>query len=534
MLAVAATADVSGNVSRTSLGSDAMSRQINRLTEAAIKAARPREVIMSVTGVAENVQYPDHRDTQRPFTLDAKAGLVSNIVNAKDRPAKVRAEKKFKAALRTMVDPSLMMRNGKPVRIKFKNKLYPDGGGLYLEVSGEHDGRGGVSIRKSWLFRYAVPGETVISRTGKTRQRERAMGLGPLHTVDLGLARDKARQARQLLLDGIDPLEQRRARKSQEAIKAAKLQTFDQARDAFVLKMGIAWKNRHHARDWVSSLERHVTPVIGALPVADIDDDLVCKVLEPIWTRIPTTAQSIRGRIEKILDFARTTGKRPIHEPNPARWKGHLANIFAGHREIAPVKHHPRLPWNQMPTLWHRLTAVDSMGSKALRFLILTGTPRSGTLRKALWDEIEIESNDVGTWHIPGSHMKEGKALRIALAAPAIALLDELDPDRTLRRDKGRIFPIGATAMDRCLKRIRNDVVVHGLRGTFSDWGNDNGFSRDLIEEALGHAVGNSVERAYKQTDVLGRRRPLMDAWGAFVTGTASGENIIPMSGRRA
>jgi Arm DNA-binding domain len=155
--------------------------------------------------------------------------------------------------------------------------MHADGGGLYLRVT---TGSGGV-LNRYWIFRFA---DRV---TGKDRQ----LGLGALHTRGLAEARDAARECRQLLLAGKDPIEHRRPEEASQALGAAKAMTFDECRDAYIAAHRPGWSNTKHSKQWTTSLETYVTPVFGRLPVASIDTDLVLKVLEPHWaTKAETMA----------------------------------------------------------------------------------------------------------------------------------------------------------------------------------------------------------------------------------------------------
>lgn len=185
--------------------------------------------------------------------------------------------------------------------------MHCDGGGLYLQV----DPRTGV---KSWTFRYRV-GPVL-----------RNMGLGPLHTVTLAEARDKALAARKQRLDGIDPIEAKRAKRREAQLEVARAMTFRQCAEAFIRTHSAGWKNPKHAAQWPATLAAYVYPIVGDLPVQAVDVALVMKVLEPIWHAKPETASRVRGRIESILDWATARGYR--QGENPARWRGHLENLL--------------------------------------------------------------------------------------------------------------------------------------------------------------------------------------------------------------
>src|SRR5262245_31008704 len=159
--------------------------------------------------------------------------------------------------------------------------MLADGANLYLQVSTGADG----NIRKSWCFRYEVNG------------RRHEMGLGPLHTISLAEARDKARTLRQQLLDDVDPLEARRQRQQATAAAAAKLVTLKQCAEEYLRAHGDSWRNAKHALQWRSTLETYAYPVLGNLAVSEIEVAHILRVLEPIWRRVPETASRVRGRV---------------------------------------------------------------------------------------------------------------------------------------------------------------------------------------------------------------------------------------------
>jgi integrase len=226
---------------------------------------------------------------------------------------------------------------------------YCDGGGLWLQVS-----KWGT---KSWVFRY--------ERFGKRRH----MGLGALHTVSLAEARTRARQMRQTVLDGEDPLDKKREKLIAQRLAKAKHKTFAECAADFIAAKGDGFKNAKHRAQWKSTLEKHAYPVIGDLPVSQIDTTLVLKILRPLWKQRPETASRVRGRIERILDAARVAGYRT--GDNPARWKGHLRDLFSTKPK---PKHHRALPFAELPAFMAELRDRDSISGRALEFLILTAT----------------------------------------------------------------------------------------------------------------------------------------------------------------
>jgi Arm DNA-binding domain len=256
-------------------------------------------------------------------------------------------------------------------------KRLSDGGGLRLEVD-----RAG---NKSWIFRFTSP------VTGK----ERYMGLGPLADVGLQDARKKAADARALVRDGIDPMDHRDAKRAETKVQTSRGVTFRDYAERYVNIKEAGWKNPKHRQQWRNTLATYCYPVIGNLPVADIDTTAVLAVMQPIWSEKPETASRVRGRIEVILSAAKVEGLR-IGE-NPAIWRGHLDHLLPKRRGKKEAKHHDALPYDQMPKFWQSLTADTSDAAKMLRFIILTACRYN---EAAAMHESEV-SGDL--WTIPGA-----------------------------------------------------------------------------------------------------------------------------------
>ncbi len=227
--------------------------------------------------------------------------------------------------------------------------LFADGHGLYLQVT--------ATGAKSWIFRYAIRG------------RRRDMGLGSTSLFSLAEAREKAIEAKKLVVAGVDPIETKQARAAALAVEMAKAVTFKECAEAYMESMRAGWKNAKHAAQWTSTLETYAYPLLGDLPVAAIDTGLVERVLRPIWTAKTETASRLRGRIESILDFARVSGHRSGE--NPAPWKGHFDHILPAKGNMAKVEHHASMPYADMPNFWPRLQLQDGMGARALELAIL-------------------------------------------------------------------------------------------------------------------------------------------------------------------
>lgn len=375
---------------------------------------------------------------------------------------------------------------------------YGDGGGLWLQVTN--------SGTKNWVFRYDIDG------------KRHEMGLGALHTVDLSTARDKAQACRAMLLDGLNPLTEKRQMEAARSLEQAKRITFDQCAAAYITAHRSGWKNPKHAQQWENTLATYASPVIGPLPVESVNTDLIVKILSPIWLAKTETAGRVRGRIESILDWAAV--KQYRGGDNPARWRGHLENLLAAPTKIAQVKNHPALPWREIPRFMAELRKREGMSARAAEFAILTAC-RSGEVRGATWAEIDLNTN---LWIIPAARMKAGKEHRVPLSEGALALL------RSQEHKDGHVFAgrdphvaLSDMSLTAVLRRMkRPDITVHGFRSSFRDWCSEaegNAFSREVCEHALAHSLPDKVEAAYRRGDLIEKRISLMQAWCNYCNG---------------
>jgi integrase len=397
-----------------------------------------------------------------------------------------------------------------PSKVKNATKpgLYGDGGGLYLNV--------GPTGGKSWIFRFMLRGKA------------REMGLGPLHTIGLAEARERAMMARRLRLDGTDPLDAKHAEKARRAAEAAAAVTFKAAAQSYVKAHRAAWRNEKHAWQWTATLEAHVYPVIGELPVAAVDTGHITRILEPIWVNKSETAARVRGRIEAVLDYAKVHGWRTGE--NPARWKGHLQNVLPARAKVSRVEHHAALPWGEMGAFMTELDKQEGMPALALRLAILTAA-RTGEVIGARWPEIDMQA---AVWTVPAERMKAEREQRVPLSEAALAVLREAakarpggDPDAPVfLGGKGGKSAAGLSnmAMLSLLRRMgRSDLTVHGFRSTFRDWAAETtGYQREVVEAALAHTIPDKTEAAYRRGDLFEKRRRLMDEWAAYCGRIAS------------
>src|SRR6516164_6681342 len=393
-----------------------------------------------------------------------------------------------------------------------------DGGGLYLQVS--------ANGAKSWVFRF------------KDHGRLREMGLGSIHAIALAEARKRAAACRQMRLDGTDPIAVKKAGKLKAKLEAARAMTFQQCAEAYIEAHKAGWQNAKHAAQWSSTLETYAYPIFGGLPVHAVDVGLIAKVLEPIWKTKTETASRLRGRIERVLDWA--TVRKYRQGDNPARWRGHLDQLLPPRAKLQKVQHHAALPYAEIGAFMAKLREQDGMAALALELLILTAT-RTGEVIGSTWDEIDLGA---AVWTIPADRMKGGKEHRVPLSKPALAVLKPLRDAASdaapgtfvfpgLRADK----PLSNKAMLKLLERMeRSDLTVHGFRSTFRDWvGERTNFPREVAEHALAHSLPDKVEAAYQRGDLFEKRRRLMDQWGAFCTAMpvdGSQGNVAPI--RRA
>ncbi len=400
--------------------------------------------------------------------------------------------------------------------------LYPDGGGLHLQVTGV----GG----RSWVFRYWISG------------RERRMGLGSLNTVSLAQARVAADSARRLRVQGVDPLEARSGKQvglRPEALlptpsipEAAQLiperampaLTFAAAVEAYIDGNRAAWRNEKHAKQWTSTLTTYAFPHMGTLALHEIETKQVLAALQPIWVEKSETASRVRGRIEAILDWATAHGHRSGE--NPARWKGHLDMILPAKSKVAPVTHHPALPFAEIRAFMKRLAAVNGTAARALEFTILTAA-RTGEVIGAEWSEVDVTG---GLWTIPAGRMKGQKEHRVPLSSQALAILSDAKKralDRGADALSGPVFPgmregqgLSNMSLLKVLKTLnRRDLTTHGFRSTFRDWAAETTrYSGEIVEMALAHTIANRVEAAYRRGDLLEKRRGLMEEWAIACT----------------
>ena len=403
------------------------------------------------------------------------------------------------------------------------NAMVPVGGvaGLYMQVTP----KGG----RSWILRMLVGG------------RRRDIGLGGFPTVTLAQARDKAREARDKVERGIDPVEERKNAKARLIEARRKGMLFSDAVDKALAAKLDAFRNEKHRAQWRSTLDNYALPEIGALSVNEIDTAAVLRCLQPIWATKTETASRLRGRIEAVLNWATVAGHRT--GDNPARWAGNLKELLPAPSKVAVEGNHPALQLDDAPAWLADLRKRDGFAARALEFLTLTAA-RSGEVRGAAWEEIDLHK---ALWTVPAERMKMQREHRVPLTAEAVDLLKALPrldgnplvfpgarggqlSDMALsmlmkRQHMAAVEAGGKGYLDRVSKR---PAVPHGLRSTFRDWvAERTQYPGDMAEVALAHRISSAVEAAYRRGDMIEKRRRMMADWSDFLSGRALGGNVV-------
>ncbi len=392
-----------------------------------------------------------------------------------------------------------------------RNATFAVGGvsGLLLQVT--------PSGAKSWLLRC------------KVGDRRREIGLGGYPDVTLAGARERAREAREMIRNGIDPVEHRKATTAALFASQKRGLSFKEATEKFLIVKLAEFGNAKHRKQWRATLDKYAVPAVGDMLVGDIHVADVQRILEPIWLEKTETASRLRGRVEAVLAWATVAGHR--EGDNPARWKGNLDAVLPKPGKVQRVTHHPALALDAVAAWFSDVQSRKGFASRALEFLAMTAA-RSGEIRGATWAEIDLEAH---LWIIPAERMKVRSEHRIPLTSEAVKLLRGMD--RIMGSDF--VFPavrggaLSDAALSACMKRINEakkgryvdprsgrPSVPHGLRSTFRDWTAERTeYPRDMAEIALAHTVGSEVERAYRRGDMVEKRRAMMAAWGRFLRG---------------
>lgn len=403
-----------------------------------------------------------------------------------------------------------------------------------------------------------VPGlQVVVTPAGakcwvlrtKVGERRREFGLGGFPEVGLAAARDKARELREKIRDGVDPAEERKAARARLAQATARGLSFEEAAKRCHAVKAQEFKNPKHAAQWFKTLDTYVIPELGKQPVAEIETPQVLAVLQPIWGEIPETASRVRQRMAAVFDWARAAKIRTA--PNPAAWKDCLEPLLPKTEKLRKTtgkarKHHPALPVAEVPRLMADLATRAAPSAYALRFAILTGA-RSGEVRLATWDEIDLQAR---VWRLSADRMKADKAHTVPLSDAAVEILEALPRDNPA----GLVFPNnkGVELSDMSMSKLLKDAhaadlakggagymdptqdriaTPHGTaRSSFKDWSRQGGrFPDEWSELALAHVNSDQTRAAYARNELLEERRGMMEAWGSYCEPKGKGARVVSL-----
>ena len=369
----------------------------------------------------------------------------------------------------------------------------PDGNNLYLNVSS--------SLRKSWTCRVRVSGGHLGD-----------IGLGAYPTVSLKEARRKRDVVALDAANGRDPLAERKAAEAEKV--RLRSMTFEKAAQACFEMKQAEWKNGKHRDQWINTLRTYAFPIIGGTPVAEVEARHIVECLQLIWVTKMETAKRVRQRISTVMRWAKAMGYRS--GDNPAALEGNLEYLLPAQKQ--DVSHHPALAFEDLPSFWTELSAIQTVSADALRFLILTAA-RSGEVRGASWDEINLEK---ALWSLPAARMKASKPHRVPLCDEAIRVLEkrwQLSSSRYVFEGQRAGHPISnMTMLNLMRKRFPHiEAVPHGFRSTFRDWAENQSYPHRAVEYCLAHSVKNKTEAAYQRDDLLSIRRNIMTNYGSML-----------------
>lgn len=369
--------------------------------------------------------------------------------------------------------------------------------GLALHCSPSMKGQG------KWVLRYVSP------VTGKRRNA----GLGGYPEVGIADAAKHARVMRDQIAHGQDPLEV----KANEATKP-RVPSLRDAAETLHKELTPGWKNAKHAQQWINTLTEYAFPLIGAIPLDQIQPRHIADVLRPIWLKKAETAGRVKQRLHAVMAWGWAHG---YCQSNPVDVVGHLLPLQPG--KTVRTQHQPAMPWALIPAFVAKhLPQSFDVSRQMLKFLILTAA-RSGEVRHMTWDEVDLK---VKLWTIPAERMKAKQSHRVPLSKQAVALLKHQEGQHDSLvfpsvRDRAPLSDMTLTALLRRIEAVSDvpgrTATAHGFRSSFRDWCSEKGYSRDLAERSLAHAIQNKVEAAYHRTDLLEQRRPLIQAWADFV-----------------
>lgn len=359
--------------------------------------------------------------------------------------------------------------------------------------------------RGKWVLRYVSP---------VTKKRRNA-GLGSYPEIGIAEAAKLGQLMREQLAQGLDPLEER-----DKASAVMSVPPFKQAAEIVHASLEPGWKNKKHSQQWINTLMQYAVPVIGELPINQIEPRHIADVLRPIWLEKAETASRLKQRLHAIMAWAWAHG---FCQANPVDVVEHL--LPQQPSKTVRTEHQPAMPWSAIPEFVAENLDIRSRYDSTrplLLFLILTAA-RSGEVRAMTWEEVNFAEK---VWVIPASRMKAKILHRVPLSSLAMQILE-----RQVGLHESLVFPsvrdrvvLSDMALTAFLRRVTAPsstpgrvATAHGFRSSFRDWASEHGYPRDLAERALAHTLSNKVEAAYHRTDLLEQRRPMMEAWATFI-----------------
>jgi integrase len=410
-----------------------------------------------------------------------------------------------------------LLRRGEPDR-------HLDTRGLYLVIASKTSAH--------WERRFQLDG------------REHYHGLGSARVFSLAQARERARRVSEMLADGIDPIERKRAAKAERTAEQARSVTFGECATDYYRAHSPSWSHPKHVGQWRASVlgltangapaEGDYCKILRPLPVQSVDTPLILHTLKPLWHEKPETMSRVRARIASVLDYAKAAGYRT--GDNPASWDV-IGKLLPSRGKIDKVAHFAAIGYREIPAFVQQLREREGTAARAIEFLTYT-VARSTAAREATWREINFEEK---LWEIPAERMKAERPHIVPLVPEVIELLQGLPREG----DDGLVFlgtrpgkPLTDLSLMTLMRKMGRSETVHGLRSSFSDWAHERtAHSNHAIELSLAHSIGTEVEKAYRRGAMLEKRRQLMEAWARYCTSPpavqeAKGKVVVPMRGR--
>lgn len=375
---------------------------------------------------------------------------------------------------------------------------------------------------RSWILRISVAG------------KRREIGLGSFPDVTLAKARERAREIKDQIALGLDPIAEKQARRSALIQSRQKAITFSQLADEYIDKKAKEFKTPKQKQQLLGRLNNYILPAIGQIQIIDLGLSDVEAVLKPIWDIKNETAGRVRRDIEKIIDLATVKGLRDGN--NPARWKGFLDQVFAAPSIVGSDQNQPALAVNQLPAFWQHLISVDTIGSLALQFQILTAA-RPGAVRFVTWEEFDLDKK---LWTLPAKRTsaKVKKDHFVPLSEKALAIIHKIPKQGEFLFSVNGDKAISDATMGAVIERLHQHqrtlddvgyvdvkqnnkrIVPHGFRSTFKDWSLEHtDYPDEITELALSHVNSDKTRAAYARTQMIDKRRELMRDWETYCCG---------------